>query len=409
MIRINENYAKLQSSYLFSDIAHRVAEFQKSNSEMEIIKLGIGDVTRALPAACIEAFERAVREMAEDSTFRGYGPEQGYDFLRESIAKHDYQVRGAEISADEVFISDGAKCDTANIQELFSGDVKIAVPDPVYPVYVDSSVMAGRTGEWENGRYEGLVYLEATEKNGFVPDPPSEKVDLIYLCFPNNPTGATIGREALASWVEYAVENKALILYDAAYEVFIRDDSIPKSIYEIPGAREVAIEFRSFSKTAGFTGTRCAYAVVPKSCRAFDGSAEAHVLAPVWNRRQTTKFNGVSYPVQRAAEAIYTAEGQEQVRELVDYYMENARRIREGMSDIGYTCAGGESSPYVWVKGLQDSWEFFDLLLERAGVVCTPGSGFGRCGEGYIRISSFNSHENVENAMERVRSALRSP
>lgn len=409
MIRINENYTKLQSSYLFSEIAQRVAEFQKSNPETEIIKLGIGDVTKALPAACIDAFDRAVREMAEDSTFRGYGPEQGYTFLRESIAKHDYQARGAEIAAEEVFISDGAKCDTANIQELFAGDVKIAVPDPVYPVYVDSSVMAGRTGEWENGRYEGLVYLEATETNRFVPDPPAEQVDLIYLCFPNNPTGVTIGREALASWVEYAAENKALILYDAAYEVFIRDDSVPKSIYEIPGARDVAIEFRSFSKTAGFTGTRCAYTVVPKSCRAFDGSGEAHALAPLWNRRQTTKFNGVSYPVQRAAEAIYTAEGQEQVRELVDYYMENARRIREGMSDIGYTCAGGESSPYVWVKGLQDSWDFFDLLLERAGVVCTPGSGFGRCGKGYIRISSFNSHENVKKAMERIRSALRSP
>ncbi len=409
MIRINENYTKLQSSYLFSDIARRVAEFQKSHPDVEIIKLGIGDVTRALPAACVDAFERAVREMAEDSTFRGYGPEQGYDFLREAIAKHDYQALGADIAADEVFISDGAKCDTANIQELFAGDVKIAVPDPVYPVYVDSSVMGGRTGEWNSGRYEGLVYLEATESNDFVPDPPKEKVDLIYLCFPNNPTGATIDRQALTSWVEYAVENKALILYDSAYEAFISEDSIPRSIYQIPGARDVAIEFRSFSKTAGFTGTRCAYTVVPKSCCAYDSSGKAHPLAQLWNRRQTTKFNGVSYPVQRAAQAVYSPEGQKQVRELIDYYMANARRIKDGMIEIGYACAGGNHSPYIWVKGWEDSWEFFDLLLERAGVVCTPGSGFGRCGEGYIRISSFNSHEKVEKAMERVHSALQSP
>ena len=406
MIRINENYLKLQSSYLFSDIVKHVKAFADLNPGRNIIRLGIGDVTRALPAACIDALHRAVDEMSIDSTFHGYGPEQGYEFLRDAIAENDFQAFGADINPDEVFVSDGAKCDTGNILEILSPDLKIAVPDPVYPVYVDTNVMAGRTGPWNNGRYEGLVYLEATEANGYVPSIPDEPVDLIYLCFPNNPTGATATREQLSQWVEYAKENRALILYDAAYVAFIRDESIPKSIYEIEGAREVAIEFRSFSKTAGFTGTRCAYTIVPKSCVAYDSSMNKHDLHFLWNRRQTTKFNGVSYPVQRAAQAVYSNEGKKQVRELTDYYLKNASLILEKMAGLGYTCVGGENSPYIWVKTGMDSWEFFDILLDKAAVVCTPGSGFGACGEGYIRLSAFNSYENVESAMDRISEML---
>ncbi len=406
MIRINSSYGKLTSSYLFSEIARRVSDFQRANPEREVIKLGIGDVTRALPAACVEAFQRAVAEMGSDETFRGYGPEQGYPFLRERIAQEDFQARGADISADEIYVSDGAKCDTANIQELFADDVRIAVPDPVYPVYVDTSVMGGKTGEWEDGRYHGLVYLESTEENGFVPDPPDETVDLIYLCFPNNPTGATITRDRLKEWVDYARENRALILFDAAYVVFIQDPEIPRSIFEIPGAREVAVEFRSFSKTAGFTGTRCAYTVIPSSCVAYDVDAAAHPLGEMWNRRQSTKFNGVSYPVQRAAEAVFSPEGKEQVGELVEYYLTNAALIRREMDSLGFRCVGGRNSPYIWAAANRDSWDFFDLLLDRAGVVCTPGAGFGRCGAGFARISSFNSHDNVMKAMGRIREAL---
>ncbi len=407
MIQINENYLKLQSSYLFSDIAKRVAAFAALHPDRQIIRLGIGDVTRALPHACIAALHRAVDEMSADSTFRGYGPEQGYEFLREAIARNDFQALGADIHPDEVFVSDGAKCDTGNILEIFSSDLKIAVPDPVYPVYVDTNVMAGRTGVWNNGRYEGLVYLEATDANGYVPALPTEPVDLIYLCFPNNPTGATATREQLSEWVAYARANKALILYDAAYVAFIRDKSLPRSIYEIEGARDVAIEFRSFSKTAGFTGTRCAYTIIPKSCVAYDGPGNAHDLHSLWNRRHTTKFNGVSYPVQRAAEAIYSDEGKEQVKELTDYYLRNASLILEKMRGLGYTCAGGEDSPYIWVNTRTDSWDFFDLLLEKAAVVCTPGSGFGACGQGYIRLSAFNQFEQVEIAMERMAEAVR--
>ncbi len=406
MIRVNEHYRKLHASYLFSDINKRVAAFQKANPDREVIMLGIGDVTRALPPACIAAMHAAVDEMAADATFRGYGPEQGYEFLREAIARHDFQARGAEISADEVFVSDGAKCDTGNFQELFSAEITIAVPDPVYPVYVDTNVMAGRTGGWSHGRYEGLVYLPCTAANNYVPSPPDQPVDLVYLCFPNNPTGATATRAQLAEWVAYAREHKALILYDAAYEVFIRDDSIPHSIYEVDGAREVAVEFRSFSKTAGFTGTRCAYTVVPRSCVAYDTEGNATALHALWNRRHTTKFNGVSYPVQRAAEAVYGADGQRQVRELVDYYLRNASRVRETMGGLGYACVGGENAPYVWIGTGTDSWEFFDRLLNEAGVVCTPGAGFGACGEGYVRISAFNSHANVERALERVAGVL---
>ncbi|MFO7964612.1 MAG: LL-diaminopimelate aminotransferase [Desulfobacterales bacterium] len=407
MIRINEHYLKLQTSYLFSEIAQRVTAFQNENPEKKIIRLGIGDVTRALPQACITAFHAAVDEMRGDATFRGYGPEQGYDFLRNKIALEDFQARDADISAEEIFISDGAKCDTGNFQELFDTCIQIAIPDPVYPVYLDTNVMAGRTGIFQDGRYGGITYLPCARENGFVPDLPESAVDLIYLCFPNNPTGAVITRERLKTWVDYAVEHRALILFDAAYEAFIRDDAIPKTIYEIPGADSVAVEFRSFSKTAGFTGTRCAYTVVPKSCVAYDHDDKPHSLHRMWHRRQTTKFNGVSYPVQRAAEAVYSDDGKKQIRELTDYYMKNAAMIRNEMGSLGFACTGGIHSPYIWIDGERDSWDFFDLLLNRAGVVCTPGVGFGKCGGGYIRISAFNSRKNVEEALVRIKTALK--
>ena len=406
MITINESYLKLQASYLFAEIKNRTAAFQEAHPDKDVIKLGIGDVTRPLPPACIQAFHRGVDEMADAKTFRGYGPEQGYEFLREKIAQYDFQARGADIAPDEIFISDGAKCDNGNIQEIFSKDVKIAVPDPVYPVYVDTNVMAGRTGSYSDGRYDGLVYLEGTRENGFIPDLPGEKVDLIYLCYPNNPTGATISKSTLKEWVDYARENKALILFDAAYESFIRDDELPRSIYEIDGAREVAIEFRSFSKTAGFTGTRCAFTVVPKSCAAYTGNGDQQSLHALWYRRQSTKFNGVSYPVQKAVEAVYSEEGQQQTKALIDYYLKNAALILREMSALGFECIGGENSPYIWIHGGSDSWKFFDRLLEKAGVVCTPGAGFGKCGEGYIRLSAFNDYENVETAMARIKEAL---
>ncbi|MFP4158987.1 MAG: LL-diaminopimelate aminotransferase [Desulfobacterales bacterium] len=407
MIRINEHFSKLQASYLFSDIAARISEFEKANPETGIIRLGIGDATRALPAACIEAMHRAIDEMGSDETFRGYGPEQGYAFLREKIAEHDYSARGANVSADEIFVSDGAKCDTGNFQEILATDIQVAVPDPVYPVYVDTNVMAGRAGEFSGTRYDRLTYMPCTSENEYVPRPPENGADLVYLCFPNNPTGATISRKYLKQWVDYARDNSALILYDAAYEAFIRDESIPRSIYEVEGAREVAVEFRSFSKTAGFTGTRCAFTVVPKECRAFDGQGRQVMLHPLWNRRHSTKFNGVAYPVQRAAEAVYSPEGQEQVKSIIADYMKNADIIREQMQDLGFSCAGGLHSPYIWVDGKTDSWELFDTLLKKAGVVCTPGAGFGPCGSSHIRLSAFNSRENVEHAMERIRKAIK--
>lgn len=406
MIRINPHYSKLQASYLFANIAKRVNAFQQQNPDRQIIRLGIGDVTRALPDACICAFHTAVDEMAQDSTFRGYGPEQGYDFLREKIAEHDFQALGADIQADEVFVSDGAKCDTGNIQEIFATDIRIAIADPVYPVYLDTNVMAGRTGPFQDGRYQSVVYLDSTAENNFVPQLPDRPVDLIYLCFPNNPTGATITRSQLKRWVDYARTHKAIILYDAAYEAFIRDDTLARSIYEVEGAKDVAIEHRSFSKSAGFTGTRCAYTIVPKSCKAYTESGKAVAVHDLWNRRHTTKFNSVSYPVQRAAEAVYSDEGRCQVKELTDYYLSNAAYIRKAVLSLGYDCVGGENSPYIWIHGRRDSWEFFDKLLHKAGVVCTPGAGFGRCGEGYIRISAFNSFENVKTAMERIQGAL---
>ena len=407
MILANPHFAKIQASYLFSTIAARVREFSAAHPDARLIRLGIGDVTRALPPACVEAMQKAVGEMGADATFRGYGPEFGYDFLRETIAKADFQSRGADIQADEIFVSDGAKCDTANIQELFARRLRIAIPDPVYPVYVDTNVMAGRTGAARNGRYSGLVYLACTSRNGFVPSPPSRPVDLVYLCYPNNPTGATATRAQLSDWVAYARANRALILFDAAYEAFIRDPSLPHSIFEIAGAREVAIEFRSFSKTAGFTGTRCAFTVVPKTCLAYTAAGEPRPLHPLWNRRHTTKFNGVSYPVQRAAEAVYSPEGQAQVRALNDFYLGNAALIRQTMKQLRLPVAGGENSPYLWVRTRDDSWQFFDRLLKEAQVVTTPGAGFGRCGEGYIRISAFNSRENVEEAMVRLRERAR--
>ena len=406
MLKINEHYLKLQASYLFSDIAKRVAAFQQAHPEQSIIRLGIGDVTKALPPACIAALHRAVDEMATDSSFRGYGPEQGYAFLRETIATHDFQARGAEINADEIFISDGAKCDTGNIQELFSKDARVAIPDPVYPVYLDTNVMAGRTGLFSAGRYQGLVYLDSTAENNYVPALPSEPVDLIYLCFPNNPTGSTISKAELQQWVDYAKENKALILFDAAYEAFIRDASLPHSIYEIEGAREVAIEFRSYSKSAGFTGTRCAYTVIPKECAAYDSAGTKHLIHPLWNRRHCTKFNGVSYPVQRAAEAVYSAEGKAQCKDLISGYLENADLIAAAVRELGYDYVGAANAPYVWIRCGSDSWDFFDMLLNKAGVVCTPGAGFGRCGQGYIRLSAFNSRANVVQAIERIKTAL---
>ena len=406
MIKVNENYAKLKASYLFTDIARRVSSYQEANPDNKIIKLGIGDVTRPLPEACLSAFHSAVDEMAETSTFKGYGPEQGYAFLREKIAEFDFAPRNTGVTANEIFISDGSKCDTGNIQEIFSNDSIVAVPDPVYPVYVDTNVMAGRTGVWNNGRYEGLVYLESSKENGFVPEPPKEKADLIYLCFPNNPTGASATKAQLEAWVEYARKNQALILFDAAYVSFIRDESIPQSIFEIDGAREVAIEFRSFSKTAGFTGTRCAYTVIPEECTAYTAAGEKASLHQIWNRRHSTKFNGVSYPVQKAAEAVYSPEGRAQVKELTDYYLVNAGIIRNKMTELGYTCFGGDNSPYIWIDCGMGSWDFFDLLLNKAEIVTTPGSGFGTCGEGYIRISAFNELDKVNEAMERITKVL---
>ncbi len=406
MIRINENYTKLAASYLFADISRRVGAYTAANPGKPVIRLGIGDVTEPLPAACIEALHAATDEMSRRETFKGYGPEQGYAFLREAVAQHDYAARGCNVAPDEIFISDGAKCDCGNIQEIFANDARLAIPDPVYPVYVDTNVMAGRTGPNVGGRYEGILYLESTAANGYVPAVPSAPADLVYLCFPNNPTGAVATRAQLEAWVDYARRNKAVLLFDSAYEAYIRDPQVPHSIYEIEGAREVAIEFRSFSKTAGFTGTRCAYTVVPKSVVAWDAAGKPHALHALWNRRQTTKFNGVSYPIQRAAAAAYSAAGSAQTRALTDFYLGNAKLIREAMGRLGFACSGGDNAPYIWINVGRDSWAFFDLLLEKAQVVCTPGVGFGTCGEGHIRISAFNSRENVEKALARIAAAL---
>ena len=405
MIKINENYLKLKAGYLFPEISRRVAVFQEANPDAQIIRLGIGDVTLPLPPAVIEAFHKAVDEMTDPATFKGYGPEQGYDFLIQAIIENDYLPRDIKLQTDEVFVSDGSKCDTGNIQEIFGADNIIAVTDPVYPVYVDTNVMAGRTGlSDDQGCFDGIVYLPCTEQNNFTPAPPTKPVDLIYLCYPNNPTGAVASRQTLAKWVEYARANRAVILFDAAYEAFISDPDIPHSIYEVPGAREVAIEFRSFSKTAGFTGTRCAYTVVPKELNAYTAAGEPVAVNPIWNRRQTTKFNGVCYPVQAAAAATYTPDGKKQVRQLVDYYMENARVIRTRMAQCGYTVYGGQNAPYIWIKNPDNlpSWDFFDKILSNAHVVSTPGAGFGPAGEGFLRLSAFADQQNVKSAMHRI-------
>ena len=405
MAKINENYLLLENSYLFVEVNRRAAKYSEENPDKDVIKMGIGDVTKPLSPAIVDAFKAAVDEMADANLFRGYGPEQGYEFLQQAIIKNDFNKWGVDFEVDEVFISDGAKCDTGNIQEIFSQDSKIAVTDPVYPVYIDTNVMAGRSGLMgEDGMYENITYLPCTEENNFVPELPQEDVDIIYLCFPNNPTGTTLTRDELAKFVEYARENDAVILYDAAYEVFITEDDVPHTIYEIEGAKEVAIEFRSFSKTAGFTGTRCAYTVVPKELVIKDSEGNDQALNPLWNRRQTTKFNGVSYPVQRAAEAVYSEEGQKQIMENIEYYLENARIIRESLSEAGLNVYGGVNSPYIWINTPNDmkSWDFFDLLLEEANIVGTPGAGFGPSGEGYLRLTAFNTLENTKEAMARI-------
>ncbi|HEY4186720.1 MAG TPA: LL-diaminopimelate aminotransferase [Polyangia bacterium] len=408
MARINSNYQKLQAGYLFPEIGKRVRAFAAQHPDAKIIRLGIGDVVLPLPGPIVDALKAGADELARKETFKGYGPEQGYDFLLAAIAA-SYREQGAAVEPDEVFVSDGSKCDTANIQEIFAADSLIAVTDPVYPVYVDTNVMAGRTGAADaSGRYAGLQYLPTTAENGFEPPLPSTRVDLVYLCSPNNPTGAVMSRDSLTRWVAWAKANGAVILFDAAYEAFIREPGLPHSIYEIPGAREVAIEFRSLSKTAGFTGTRCAYIVVPKELKAKDAAGADVALHGLWNRRHSTKFNGVSYPIQRAAAAVFSPEGRAAVQANVDTYMENARIIREGLTKAGYTVHGGKNAPYVWLKvpGDLTSWQFFDKLLGDANVVGTPGSGFGSCGEGYFRLSAFGFRENVEEAVARIAQKL---
>ncbi|HHW48134.1 MAG TPA: LL-diaminopimelate aminotransferase [Clostridiaceae bacterium] len=412
MALINENYLKLPGNYLFAEIARRRDAFQKAHPEANIIRLGIGDVTKPLPPAVIEGLHKAVDEMADEKTFKGYGPDgYGYEFLIELIIKHDYLPRGVKLDKDEIFISDGAKSDTANIQEIFGVGNTVALTDPVYPVYIDSNVMAGRTGLYneKEGKFDKVVYLPCTAENNFVPELPKGKVDMIYLCFPNNPTGTTLSKEELKKWVDYAKENKAVILFDAAYEAFIQEDDVPHSIYEIEGAKEVAIEFRSFSKTAGFTGTRCAFTVVPKELMAYTSNGEPVSLNSLWFRRQTTKFNGTAYIIQKGAAAVYTPEGQKQIKEIINYYMTNAKIIREGLESIGIQVFGGVNAPYIWLKtpNGMDSWAFFDKLLEEAHIIGTPGVGFGPSGQGYFRLTAFGSRENAEEAVERFKTRLK--
>jgi LL-diaminopimelate aminotransferase len=407
---INEHYLQLQGSYLFSEIARRVRRFQADHPDAGLIRLGIGDVTRPLPPAVVQALHAAVDEMARPESFRGYGPEAGYPFLLDAIAEHDYAARGVTIAPDEIFVSDGAKCDTGNIQEIFSPECVVALTDPVYPVYVDSNVMAGRAGRpAPDGRYDRLVYLPCTAENNFQPALPDRRVDLVYLCFPNNPTGAVITREALQRWVDFARETGAVLLYDAAYFAYIQEADIPRTVYEIDGAREVAIEFRSFSKTAGFTGTRCAFTVVPKEVQGRDQAGNPVHLHALWLRRQSTKFNGVPYIVQRGAAAVYTEEGRQQVSDLIAGYMENARIIREGLTAAGLTVFGGRNAPYLWVKtpAGATSWDFFDRLLNEAHVVGTPGAGFGPSGEGYLRLTAFGRPDHTHEAVARIRTRLR--
>lgn len=401
MTKINENYLKLQGSYLFSEIAKRVAAYTEQTGA-QVIRMGIGDVTRPLVPSVVEAMRGAIDEMATPGGFRGYGPEQGYDFLRNAIAANDFA--GLDISPDEIFISDGSKCDTANIGEIFSSDCRIAVTDPVYPVYVDTNVMSGRTGEFDGGRFAGIEYLPSTVQNGFVPPLPKTNPDLLYICSPNNPTGTALSKAQLTVFVDWAINNKAIILFDAAYERFITSPDVPHSIYEINGAKQCAIEFRSFSKTAGFTGTRCAFTVVPKTLFGYTKSGESVALSPLWNRRHTTKFNGVSYIIQRGAEAVYTPQGKAEIDANIKYYLENAKIILDGLASAGISAYGGADSPYVWFNAPNGytSWEFFDVLLKEASVVSTPGSGFGSAGEGFLRLTAFNTKQNTLEAMARI-------
>ncbi|MDY3990437.1 MAG: LL-diaminopimelate aminotransferase [Lachnospiraceae bacterium] len=402
MYQVNTNYLKLPGSYLFSTIAKKVAAYQEAHPEKEIIRLGIGDVTQPLPKVVIDALHKAVDEQADAKTFKGYSPDLGYEFLRNAIAEHDYKARGCDIAPDEIFVSDGAKSDSGNIQELFSEDNRIAVTDPVYPVYVDSNVMAGRCGNYDpkTEMWDRVIYMPSTAENGFVPELPKETPDIIYLCLPNNPTGTTLKKNELQKWVDYANQKGSIIIFDAAYEHYISTPDVPHSIYECDGAKDCCIEIRSFSKTAGFTGLRLGFTVVPKSLKSGDAS-----LHDMWARRHGTKFNGAPYIVQRAGEAIYSEEGQKEVNELVGYYMENARMIREGLRAAGFTCYGGVDAPYIWMKtpDKMTSWEFFDYLLDNANVVGTPGSGFGPSGEGYFRLTAFGTHENTKAALERFK------
>jgi LL-diaminopimelate aminotransferase len=405
MALINENFLKLKAGYLFPEIGRRMNSFVADNPDAKVIRLGIGDVVKGIPRVIVDALKESTEELAHDETFQGYPPDQGGQFLREAIVEHDFASRGVEIDSDEVFISDGSKCDSANIQEIFGIDNVVALTDPVYPVYCDTNVMAGRTGDGdESGRYGGLVYLPCTLENGFNPPLPNGHVDLIYLCAPNNPTGAVLDRRALTQWVDYARGERAIILFDAAYEAYITDPEIPHSIYEIEGGREVAIEFRSFSKSAGFTGTRCAFTVVPEELKGYTNEGEAADLRSLWQRRHSTKFNGVAYPVQRAAAAVYTPAGKSAVSELVSFYLGNAAYMRERLSGFGISVYGGENAPYLWLQTPEgmDSWGFFDHLLQRAHIVGTPGSGFGAAGEGFFRLSAFNHRDQIELAMDRI-------
>lgn len=404
MIKINNNYLLLQGSYLFAEIAKRVEEYSKKNTSKKIIKLGIGDVTEPLAPSIIKGMDGGIKDMSNRGTFKGYKSDHGYEFLIEKINDMDFKKRGVQLDNDEIFISCGAKEDTANFQELFSKDIKIAITDPVYTVYLESNVMAGRSGNFNNGRYENIVYLDCTSDNNFIPEIPKERVDLIYLCFPNNPTGQTITKKDLAKWVEYARENKALILFDAAYEAFIRDETLPHSIFEIEGAKEVAVEFRSLSKTAGFTGTRLGYTMIPKEVMIYDQNNNKHSLNQLWDRRQATKFNGVAYIIQKGAEMVFTEKGREEIDKVIDYYLGNAKIIKEGLKKIGIESSGGKNSPYIWLKTPKgySSWDFFTKLLEESQVVGTPGAGFGKCGEGYFRLTAFGERANIEEAVGRL-------
>lgn len=405
MIKVNDNFCKLPAGYLFSEVARRIEAYRKAHPDAAIIRMGIGDVTCPICQAAVDAIHRAADDQLSEFTFHGYGPEQGYAFLREKISEYDYKKRGINIGIDEIFISDGAKSDTGNIGDILSTDCKVAVTDPVYPVYVDTNVMSGRAGELCDNKWSRIEYLPCTAENNFVPALPVGNPDVIYLCYPNNPTGTTLNRKQLAEWVEYAIGHNALIMFDSAYEAYITDDDVPHSIYEIPGAEKVAIEFRSYSKTAGFTGLRCGYTVVPKSLKDVDSNGAEVSLNSLWNRRQCTKFNGASYIVQRAAEALYTPKGQKQVRETIDYYMRNACVLREGLTEAGLTVFGGVNAPYIWIKtpGDMSSWDFFDLLLAESNVAGTPGSGFGPSGEGYFRLTAFGRYENTVEAVERIK------